>query len=404
MSEEIKVHVASYGDGRNLMLRYTDPLTGERIAKSAGTRNRREAEREAGKWQAELREGRYQKASRISWEDFRARYAADILPGLAVGTAATYEATLNVFERTCNPDKLAKVTTAVVTGFVTKLRETGIAEATIARHLRGLRVVTRWANRQGLLAKVPAFAMPPRAKGGKSMRGRAVTGEEFDRMIEATPKVVENAAAESWKFYLRGLWASGLRLSESLTLRWDDAPGVIVVDLSGRRPMFRIPAEAEKGNQDRLLPMTPDFTAMLETVPESDRHGRVFKLLDIDGTPLQATRRAVGPLLSAVGTAAGIVVDERLKRGKLVRKFASAHDLRRAFGLRWSAKLMPAELQQLMRHEDIGTTMKYYVGKNAEAVADAIWAAVGNTRGNTGERQETRLEENTGKTSGDDRS
>src|SRR6185436_19039448 len=181
MNDEIKVHVAGYGAGRNLMLRYTDPVTGKRVAKSAGTRSRREAEREAGKWQAELREGRYQKASKITWEAFRERYATDILPGLAVGTAATYEATLNVFERTCNPDKLAKVTTAVVTGFVTKLRESGLSESTIARHLRGLRVVTRWAKREGLLSLVPEFAMPPRAKGSKSMRGRAPTGEEFDR-------------------------------------------------------------------------------------------------------------------------------------------------------------------------------------------------------------------------------
>ena len=30
-----------------------------------------------------------------------------------------------------------------------------------------------------------------------------------------------------------------------------------------------------------------------------------------------------------------------------------------------------------MRHEDIGTTMKFYVGQNAESTADALWAAVG---------------------------
>jgi integrase len=148
-----------------------------------------------------------------------------------------------------------------------------LSEATIARHLRGLRVVTRWANREGLLPVLPKFAMPPRAKGSKTMRGRAMTGEEFDRMIKVVAKVVENTAAKSWEFYLNGLWTSGLRLSESLTLRWDDAPGAIVVDLSGRHPMFRIPAEAEKGNQDRLLPMTPDFAELLSTVLECDRAG-----------------------------------------------------------------------------------------------------------------------------------
>jgi hypothetical protein len=50
---------------------------------------------------------------------------------------------------------------------------------------------------------------------------------------------------------------------------------------------------------------------------------------------------------------------------------------------------MPQILMQLMRHEDISTTMKFYVGREAEATADVIWAAVakpetqGNNRGNT---------------------
>ena len=37
---------------------------------------------------------------------------------------------------------------------------------------------------------------------------------------------------------------------------------------------------------------------------------------------------------------------------------------------------MPTDLQQLMRHESIETTLKYYVGRNAEATADAIWASI----------------------------
>lgn len=51
-------------------------------------------------------------------------------------------------------------------------------------------------------------------------------------------------------------------------------------------------------------------------------------------------------------------------------KYASAHDLRRAFAERWAALIMPAHLQQLMRHESIETTLRYYVGANAERTAD----------------------------------
>jgi hypothetical protein len=36
---------------------------------------------------------------------------------------------------------------------------------------------------------------------------------------------------------------------------------------------------------------------------------------------------------------------------------------------------MPAVLQQLMRHESIDTTMRYYVGRDADATADVLWAA-----------------------------
>lgn len=54
-------------------------------------------------------------------------------------------------------------------------------------------------------------------------------------------------------------------------------------------------------------------------------------------------------------------------------KFASAHDLRRAFGNRWAAKVMPVVLQQLMRHESIETTLKYYVEQDAEALGAELW-------------------------------
>ena len=56
-------------------------------------------------------------------------------------------------------------------------------------------------------------------------------------------------------------------------------------------------------------------------------------------------------------------------------KFASAHDLRRAFGERWATRVMPQVLRELMRHENINTTMKYYVGRNAQRTAEALWSA-----------------------------
>ena len=75
-----------------------------------------------------------------------------------------------------------------------------------------------------------------------------------------------------------------------------------------------------------------------------------------------------------IGKAAGVRVYVSPKDpGKV--KYASAHDLRRAFGERWAARLMPAQPKELMRHESIETTLRFYVGTDAQRTADAAWAA-----------------------------
>jgi len=73
MSDEIHVTVSSYGDGRNLMMVYRDPISGRKVARSSGTTNRREAERRAAVWQDELNSGRYQSPSKLTWAEFRRR-------------------------------------------------------------------------------------------------------------------------------------------------------------------------------------------------------------------------------------------------------------------------------------------------------------------------------------------
>ena len=77
--------------------------------------------------------------------------------------------------------------------------------------------------------------------------------------------------------YLRGLYLGGLRLEESLALSWDDdAP--FAIDLTGRRPAFRIEAAAQKARRDERLPMTEDFYNLIMETPEAERVGKVFKL------------------------------------------------------------------------------------------------------------------------------
>jgi integrase len=209
-----------------------------------------------------------------------------------------------------------------------------------------------------------------------------VTAEEFDRLLLTVPKVRPHDAP-AWSRLLTGLWLSGLRLGEALRLSWDsDAP--FAVDLSGRFPAFAIEARAQKGRRDERLPMTPDFAEwLLSTFPEAERRGLVFKLASLrDGQPISMTKVTVA--LAKVGEKARVVVAKDADTGKV--KYATAHDLRRSFGTRWAKRVMPAVLQRLMRHQSIGTTMKYYVGIEADDVAADLWAKFqgsGNTLGNT---------------------
>ncbi len=49
--------------------------------------------------------------------------------------------------------------------------------------------------------------------------------EEYERMLDKVAEVVGDAAVDSWKRFVEGLWLSGLRLGEALILSWDgDAP------------------------------------------------------------------------------------------------------------------------------------------------------------------------------------
>jgi integrase len=56
-------------------------------------------------------------------------------------------------------------------------------------------------------------------------------------------------------------------------------------------------------------------------------------------------------------------------------KYASAHDLRRGFGVRWSKLVIPTQLIELMRHEDVSTTIQFYAGRDAQSTAEVAWAA-----------------------------
>ena len=140
---------------------------------------------------------------------------------------------------------------------------------------------------------------------------------------------------------------------------------------SNKYPMFRISGSAEKGGKDRLLPMAPEFAKFVE--PSKRAEGFVFspgRVLNGRKKNYQRNAEWVSIVASRIGQRADVLVSEKASK----KKFASCHDLRRSFGERWSKMVMPQTLMQLMRHESIDTTLQFYVGHDAEKVANEIWS------------------------------
>lgn len=388
MSDDIVVKVHSYGPGRALSLVYFDPVSGKKVAKSSGTNEWREAERLAGELEKELQAGRFAPPSKITWQQFVDRYTEEKLLALRPASRQSALESLGKLNRLFSPDKLAKVNAALLSRFQAELRKPrkvvrrgkevtlpAIKPTAIAHHLRNIKAALRWAERQGMLAKAPAIEMPKTPKGASLARSRPVTTEEYERMIAATVKVRPHDAP-AWQRLITGVWLSGLRLGEAVSLTWDEGP--FCIDLCGRRPAFRIRAEGQKSGRDEVLPMTPDFAEwLLASYPEAERIGKVFRLID-QRTNVPLTANQVGRVVGLIGRKAGVVTN------KADGKNAGLHDLRRAFCTRWASKVMPAVLRKLARHANIATTLAYYVDLDADAMADELWAKHAATAGNTG--------------------
>ena len=373
MSYEIRVYVCELKSRENYQLEWRDPRTRKKhrktthIKKTGLKRDRKRAERLARQLEVELENKASTNSTKISWEAFRMRYEEEHVPGLATRTAEKISSVLDRFEKEISPNLLSRIDERMLSQYVKCLRSgkhsKRLEESTIRSHLTHLKALLTWAKDQRMINELVVFPKIKRSRnsrGQKVMRGRPITLEEFERLLEVVPEIVGKENAKQWIFYLWGLWLSGLRLSESRELYWDRQDKIHLTK-SGRYTMLKIPGEMEKGHKDRILPLAPDFVELLNSIPKNEQTGRVFKLPRIDGKQGEPTTDRVSKIISKIGAKAKVVVDKN--------KTASAHDLRRSFGERWASKLMPAQLMEIMRHESIETTMKYYVGKNAERTA-----------------------------------
>ena len=376
---EIAVWVIRKPGKTNFYLRYKCPITGQIFSKSSGTKSENDARKKAGEWQAQLKAGIAARTS-TRWEAFRDAYESHKVSGLRPRTQDKALGALNVVQQLMNPDDLRRITPQWMQLLVERLRKSDRAPATVESILRHFKAALNWAHEQSLMLTVPKIPRQNKVRMAKLMKGRPITTEEFERMLAAVETVWPDFKHDrndanlrrkeqrsSIKFLLHGLWLSGLRLGEALNLTWDQWDDGIWVDMTGEFVKLRIPAEAEKGGQDRLYPVTPDFAELLRLIPATSRTGFVFNPILSRGVCRRTD--TVSKAISLIGESAGVKVDAKPSKesgGKPKPVWASAHDLRRAFGYRWSRCVNSMVLRDLMRHASVTTTEKYYVGISAD--------------------------------------
>ncbi|MBL4886632.1 MAG: phage integrase SAM-like domain-containing protein [Planctomycetaceae bacterium] len=165
----------------NYVCQWTDPITGRKKTRSARTKRKRDTERFAGNLKRELVNGTYYEDIRMTWEAFRKRFDEEYLSTHPESTCRRYRTAFNSLERIINPKMLCSLNEAAISKFQAGMRRLKNAEATIKANLVLLKASLAWAVEQKFIPVAPKIRMP---KHAPSMKGRPITLEEFERLID----------------------------------------------------------------------------------------------------------------------------------------------------------------------------------------------------------------------------
>jgi integrase len=372
-------------NGRPIELRYHCPIARRRVRKSSGTYDLKEAEEQARELEAKLRTGTLAVPNGSTpWGAFRDRYdLEEIRVHFRPRAGDTANSRLDVFEKIMQPATLGEACNAkTLMSFRNRYaagegsRFGSRSPHSVVSMMATIFAAFRWAHRLALIDAVPAIPRyrPPSKK--RFSKGRPISQEEFQRMIEATIGVIKMGTDDEWQTLLRGLWESGLRLGELLGMSWDDAKSIRPHFPESGLPTIVIPGAAQKNREDDEIPMLPGFAAILAAI--TSRSGPIF----LPSLPKRPRLDYVSKIVSAIGKASGVTVadgtGEQSESGSRTKdyqppKFASAHDLRRSLADRLErAGLHPAIIGRIMRHKSYETTKQYYATGNVQRDAEEL--------------------------------
>ena len=264
---------------------------------------------------------------------------ATVEKGLAPNSIAGYGRDLRKFAGYLHNSKLAlaQVRREHIRRFLETLYQQGLSARSAARQLAALRHFFQFLVKEGRLATDPAHEVE--APHLSHSLPKYLNFQEVEALLaqpdSTTPMGLRDRAM------LELLYATGMRVSELLSVRWEDfEPNLGIVRCVG------------KGNKERLIPVGKSALSAIESYlgrgrdALAKRSGVPYLFLNQRGG--QLSRVGFWKILSAYGRRAGIRVS---LTPHLLRHSFATHLLERGADLR--------SIQTMLGHSDISTTQIY---------------------------------------------
>lgn len=261
--------------------------------------------------------------------------------GLSANTRQAYERDLRLFCKTLgfkNSDALVNVNREQITGYMTQLKERGLAAATIARKLAAIKAFYRFMTAEGYMDANPAEVVEAGTKGIKLPR--VLSEDEVVRLLNQPD--ITTAEGFRDRTMLEVLYATGMRVSELINLTLER------VDLN-----MKYIIAFGKGSKERIVPLgsvAAEFLQQyLEKVrPKLTHAGRNTNIVFLAFGGHELTRQRFWQIIRAYGRKANI---NKALTPHILRHSFATHLLDNGADLR--------SVQELLGHSDISTTQIY---------------------------------------------
>ena len=151
---------------------------------------------------------------------------------------------------------------------------------TVNSTLNAVMTFARYCHTHDWIDKVPALK---KLDVPDVMKGRPITADEIDKMLEVVPDVVGKRPSASWQHVLQILWESAFRIGDVMNFSWDDDRKIHPVwpRQTGDHPTLAIPS-SQKNKKIQEIPMLPGLQKLLEQIPAGERHGWIVNPLPVD--------------------------------------------------------------------------------------------------------------------------